>query len=93
MCLRICGRGGKDGGGEEVGGFVFLSMIEEAKGVPHEAGPGDTMGNAVKATCLDENPHVLEMEMGPGSAQEILQRDERTVLGSLMDDDLRRLLR
>ncbi len=78
---------------EQSWGFVFLSMIEEAEGMPYKAGPGGTMGNAVKATCLDENPHVLEMEMGPGSGQEILQRDERTVLGSLMDDDLRRLLR
>lgn len=73
--------------GEGLGGG-----IEEAEGPPHKAGSGGTVGNAVKAARLDENPHILEVQMGRGSIQEILQRDERTVFRSLMDDSLHDLL-
>ena len=65
---------------KKAGGFVFFFLIEEPKGVPHEAGPGGASDDTVKAACFDQDPHILEMDMRSGSIQEILKGYEGAIL-------------
>ena len=51
------------GSGKQAEGFIPFFLIEEAKGFPHEAGSCGTMGDAVKAASLDQDPDILEVEM------------------------------
>ena len=67
-------------------------LTEEAEGLPHKSGPVETPGDGVKAASLDENPHVLEMDMGTGSVQERVERDEKAIPRALVDDGLPGLL-
>ena len=55
-------KGGR-GGFEEVEGRRRRRGVEEAKGLPQKSRPGFPMGDGIKAACLDENTHILQMDM------------------------------
>jgi hypothetical protein len=65
---------------KKAGGLLLFFLIEEPKGVPHEAGSGGASGDAVKAARCDQDPHILEMDMRSGSIQEILKGYEKAIL-------------
>ncbi|MBA7672171.1 hypothetical protein ES703_80345 [subsurface metagenome] len=65
---------------KKAGGLLLFFLIEEPKGVPHEAGSGGALDDTVKAACFDQDPHILEMDMRSGSIQEILKGYESAIL-------------
>jgi len=85
-------KGGREGGFKEVEGGMRCGSIEEPQSLPHELGPGFAMGDAVEASCLDEDPHILEMGMAMGSKEKILETGEGTVPGAFMDQKLEAVL-
>jgi hypothetical protein len=48
---------------KEVEGRRRRRGVEEAKGLPQESRSAETLGDAVKAACLGENTHILQMDM------------------------------
>jgi hypothetical protein len=48
---------------KEVEGRRHRRGVEESKGFPQESRPGSPMCDRVKAACLDENTHILQMHM------------------------------
>jgi hypothetical protein len=48
---------------KEVEGRRRRRGVEEAKGLPQESRSAETLGDAVKAACLGENTHILQMHM------------------------------
>jgi hypothetical protein len=76
---------------KQVQGSERREGVEEPQGLPHELRSGCAMSNRVKASGLDEDAHVLEMNMAPGSKKKIIETCERTVLRSFVDDKLHSL--
>jgi hypothetical protein len=68
------------GSGKQGEGLLLFFLIEEPKDMPHKAGSGDPLGDAVKAARLDQYPDILEVNMRSDSIQEILKGYEGSIL-------------
>ena len=77
---------------KKVKGGIRSGCIEEFQRLPRKGGPGCAMGDAVEAPGLDENAHVLEMNMALGSKEKIIEAGEVPVPGSFLDDKRHPLL-
>lgn len=60
----------------------------ESKGQSHQRGPVFAVGDAVKTAHLDEEPHVLEVEMVPNFVKKIIRPSEVAVVGTLMNNEV-----
>jgi hypothetical protein len=64
--------------------------VVEPECPPHQRGPREAVGDAVKAACLDQNPHVLELEVAAGPGKKIIKAAEYMSIFGL-EEEVRRV--
>jgi hypothetical protein len=84
--------GGRKGRFKEVEGGMRGRGFKEAQGLPQKTGPVFPMGDGIKAACLDENTHVLEMDMAGCPKEKMVEACEGPVFRSFADKKLHSLL-
>ena len=77
---------------KEVEGRRRRRGVEEAKDLPQKTGAGSPMGDRIKTACLNENTHILEMNMAGCSKEKIVEAGEGTVFGSFAGNELHAFL-
>ena len=83
---------GGQGGFKEVEGGMGRGGFKEAKSLPQESRSTEPMGDAIKTACLDENTHILEMDVAGCSKEKMVEACKGPVFGSFADNKLHSFL-
>jgi hypothetical protein len=77
---------------EEIKGGMRRRRVEKAQGLPQKSRSSFPLSDRIKATCLDENTHILEMNVTGCAKEKLVEAGKGPVFGSFADNELDSLL-